>query len=70
MGLRRYDGSGIRSEADRGVYFAAHRGRAVLRFALSFPNVPADAAYVTEQRKTNAQGVSEAEEILKLEQAK
>ena len=44
--------------------------RAVLRFAPSFPNVPADAAYVTEQRKTNGQGVSEAEEILKLEQAK
>src|SRR5262249_16039626 len=42
--------------------------RAVLRFALTFPDVPADAAYVAEQRKSNAQGVSEAEEILKLEQ--
>ena len=44
--------------------------RAVLRFALSFPDVADDAAYVAEQRKSNAQGVSEAEEILKLEQAK
>ncbi len=44
--------------------------RAVLRFALSFPDVAADAAYVAEQRKLNAQGVTEAEEILKLEQAK
>ena len=41
--------------------------RSVLRFALSFPDVPAAAAYVAEQRKTNPQGVSEAEEILKLE---
>ena len=44
--------------------------RSVLRFSLSFPNVVADAAYVTEQRKTNPQGVAEAEEILKLEQGK
>ena len=44
--------------------------RSVLRFALSFPDVAADAAYVAEQRKTDAQAVSEAEEILKLEQAK
>jgi hypothetical protein len=44
--------------------------RSVLRFALSFPNVVDAAAYVTEQRKTNPQGVAEAEEILKLEQGK
>jgi hypothetical protein len=42
--------------------------RSVLRFTLTFPNVPAAAAYIDEQRKTNPQGVSEAEEILKLEQ--
>ena len=44
--------------------------RSVLRFALSFPSVPDAAAYVADQRKTNAQGVSEAEEILKLESGK
>jgi hypothetical protein len=41
--------------------------RAVLRFALSFPDVPACGGYVAEQRKANPQGVQEAEEILKLE---
>ena len=44
--------------------------RAVLRFALTFPDQAADAAYVAEQRKSNPQAVSEAEEILKLEQGK
>ena len=44
--------------------------RSVLRFALTFPDVPADAAYVAAQRKSNTQGVAEAEEILKLEQTK
>ena len=44
--------------------------RSVLRFALSFPDVAADSAYVAEQRKTDPQAVSEAEEILKLEQGK
>ncbi len=44
--------------------------RSVLRFALSFPDVAADSAFVAEQRKADPQAVSEAEEILKLEQGK
>ena len=44
--------------------------RSVLRFALSFPDVAANSAYVAEQRRADPQAVSEAEEILKLEQGK
>ena len=43
--------------------------RSVLRFALSFPAVAADQAFVTEQRKADPQGVADVEEMLKLEQA-
>jgi hypothetical protein len=42
--------------------------RAVLRFALSCKGNTAAAAYVTEQRKKDAQAVADAEELLKLEQ--
>lgn len=44
--------------------------RSVLRFALSFPAVAADQAFVTEQRKADPQGVADVEELLKLEQGK
>jgi hypothetical protein len=51
--------------------------RAVLRFALSCeqkakagPSAAAASAFVAEQRKQNAQGVSEAEELLKLDAGK
>jgi hypothetical protein len=44
--------------------------RSVLRFALSFPDVPAAAAFVAEQRTKDPKGVSDVEEILKLEQGK
>ena len=44
--------------------------RSVLRFALSFPAVAADPAFVAEQRKADPQGVGDAEEMLKLEQGK
>jgi hypothetical protein len=44
--------------------------RSVLRFALSFPETPADAAFVAEQRKSDPQGVADVEELLKLEQGK
>lgn len=44
--------------------------RSVLRFALSFPDVPADKAFVAEQRQADPQGVADVEELLKLEQGK
>jgi hypothetical protein len=43
--------------------------RAILRYCLSCPGKPA-AAHVAEQRKENAEAVSEAEELLKLDQEK
>jgi hypothetical protein len=42
--------------------------RAVLRFALSCKGNAAAARYVEGQRKKDAQAVSDAEELLKLEQ--
>ncbi len=44
--------------------------RSVLRFALSFPEAPAAKAFVDEQRKADPQGVSDVEELLKLETGK
>ncbi|HVS38022.1 MAG TPA: hypothetical protein VMS17_20850 [Gemmataceae bacterium] len=44
--------------------------RAVLRFALSFPEIPADSSFVTQQRQADPQGVADVEELLKLEQGK
>jgi hypothetical protein len=42
--------------------------RSVLRFCLSCPDNPAAARYVAEQRKKNPDAVSQAEELLRLEQ--
>ena len=44
--------------------------RAVLRFALSFPDVAADKAFVEQQRQADPQAVADVEELLKLEQGK
>ncbi len=41
--------------------------RAILRYCLQCQGKPAAAAYVAERRKADAQGVSEAEELLQLE---
>ena len=44
--------------------------RAVLRFALSFPDVAADKAFVAAQRQADPQAVADVEELLKLDQGK
>jgi hypothetical protein len=59
----------VLSLKDTPVFGEAVVRRAVLRFALSCQDKNAAAKiYVEEQRKKDAQGVSDAEELLKLEQ--
>ena len=70
MGLLGHDGSRPGAAGPEAYTTLPIVRRSVLRFALSFPEVPADTAFVAEQRKTDPQGSRRRRRLLKLEQGK
>src|SRR5262249_44513507 len=52
---------------DRPGFDQAHSRRAILRFALTFPQHPAAARYIAQRRAVDPDAVDAQEELLKIE---